>query len=179
MQVASIQLQQFLSHENIGVLFPKVTSMISCLMPLAFWTKAQETAKSAVEWCKSVGGNIPHNDLVGKLSHVGADGRYKANIERDCQMVITTFGKRFGAKISTAPVRMWNPKKSCIEKKNLPLIYPDDFWNSIGNTAGTTANGSGHTHPTTMPTIGTTWFPYRCMVMMCKHIETANVVQCQ
>ena len=88
-------------------------------------------AKSAVEWCKSVGGNIPHNDLAGKLSHVGADGRYKANIERDCQMVITTFGKRFGAKISTAPVRMWNPKKSCVEKKNLPLIYPDDFASAL------------------------------------------------
>lgn len=94
-------------------------------------TKAQETAHSAVDWCKSLGGKLPHNDLVGKISHTGNDGRYKSNIERDCQTVIKTFGKRFGATISTTPIRMWNPKKSCIEVKNLPIIFPDDFASAL------------------------------------------------
>ena len=96
-------------------------------------TKAQETAHSAVTWCKSVGGSIPKNDLVGKLGQTGAEGRRKGNIERDCQTIISTFGKRFGATISTTPVRMWNPQKSCIEVKNLPLIFPDDFASALWN----------------------------------------------
>ena len=64
---------------------------------------------------------------MGKISKTGGAGRHKGNIERDCQTIIKTFGKRFGAIISTTPVRMWNPSKSCIEVKQLPLIYPDDF----------------------------------------------------
>lgn len=94
-------------------------------------TKAQETAHSAVTWCKSLGGKLPPTDLVGRIGRTGCHGRHKGNIERDCQTVINTFGKRFGATISTAPIRMWNPKKSRIEVKNLPLIFPDDFASAL------------------------------------------------
>lgn len=101
------------------------------ILPCPPQPKAQETAASAVAWCTSLGGHVPKSDLVGRISNIGANGRHKGNIERDCETLINTFGKRFGVTISTTPVRMWNPGESRIEVKHLPLIYPDDFATAV------------------------------------------------
>jgi len=71
----------------------------------SFNVKVQTTAASAVKWCIQKGGHIEPQDMVGKLASLGTGGKHPANVERDMQSMLNTFGKRLGAKISWIPCR--------------------------------------------------------------------------
>lgn len=68
-------------------------------------TKAQQTAASAVEWAKKHGASVLQEDMVSKISKLGASGKYASNAERDFHTLIATYSKRLGATLSSARVR--------------------------------------------------------------------------
>ena len=67
--------------------------------------QVQLTASSAVEWCRDRGGHVEKNDMVSRISQLGAGGKHKANIERDFHSLLKCFNKRLGAQISTVQAR--------------------------------------------------------------------------
>lgn len=86
-------------------------------------TKVQTTAASAVNWCHQKGGHVEPDDVVGKLASLGACGKYPANVERDMQSMLSTFGKRLGVSIS------WIPCRICWEQKHETYgLYIIDNW---------------------------------------------------
>ena len=84
----------------------------------------QRVASSAVTWCKSVGGKIPKDDLVSKLSTLAASGKHPQNAERDLQRCIGRFGRRFCVQVDFANVRLHDPKSSAVYTASLPILCP-------------------------------------------------------
>lgn len=86
-------------------------------------TKVQTTAASAVNWCHQKGGHVEPDDVVGKLASLGACGKYPANVERDMQSMLSTFGKRLGVSISWIPCRIcWEQKMKIWSIIEFPFV---------------------------------------------------------
>ena len=76
----------------------------------------QKTAASALKWCLKSGGKVDSGDTVSRISKLGAEGRHKANIERDFHTLLKTISGRLGAKLSTARARTVVEQTLCYRK---------------------------------------------------------------
>ena len=81
--------------------------------------EVQKTASSAVDWCRSKGGQVDGDDLVVRIAKLGTEGKHKANIERDFHTFLKHLNHRLGAKISHIKVRTAIIKKHCSSRQNV------------------------------------------------------------
>ena len=88
-------------------------------------TEVQKTASSAVKWMKKNGGQSQTEDLVCRLSNVGACGAHPNNSERDMHRLLSRMSLSVGAGIEKVIVRMWNPSTLEESWEVLPVLFPD------------------------------------------------------
>ena len=93
--------------------------------------RSQQTAQSAVEWCKQVGGTVTKNDTVGRIASLGSSGQYSSNTERDFHTLIKSYCKRLGAKIDSVPVRMFNHMEAKVEYQQMAILFPDSLADAL------------------------------------------------
>ena len=93
--------------------------------------RSQQTAQSAVEWCKQVGGVVTKHDTVGKIASLGSSGQYSSNTERDFHTLIKSYCKRLGAKIESVSVRMFNHMEAKVEYQQMAILFPDSLADAL------------------------------------------------
>ena len=89
--------------------------------------KVQKTASSAVKWLRKHGGQSERDDLVCRLSKVGASGAHPNNSERDVHRLLSKMSLSVGAAIEKVKVRMWNPSSLEESWELLPMLFPDSL----------------------------------------------------
>ena len=66
-------------------------------------------------------------DTVSQLAKLGAGGRCPQNAERDMHRTLERMAKRFNAKMSWKPIRLWNPSTLEVCYQNFPMVLPEDI----------------------------------------------------
>ena len=93
--------------------------------------QVQQTAASALQWCKQSGGTVQKTDLVHRISLVGTSGKHTQNAERDFHILLKSLSKRLGVKIHSVPARFYCHASASIQWQEVSVIYPDDMANAL------------------------------------------------
>ena len=87
--------------------------------------KVGQLARSAIQFCKAMGGQVPNDHPVQKLANIGSSGLHPSNSERDLQRRVKAMALH--AKIEHVPVRINSPQQGHIIVKNIAVIFPDSM----------------------------------------------------
>ena len=87
--------------------------------------KVGQLARSAIQFCKAMGGQVPSDHPVQKLANIGSSGLHPSNSERDLQRRVKAMALH--AKIEHVPVRINSPQQGHIIVKNIAVIFPDSM----------------------------------------------------
>ena len=87
--------------------------------------KVGQLARSAIQFCKAMGGQVPNDHPVQKLANIGSSGLHPSNSERDLQRRVKAMALH--AKIEHVPIRINSPQQGHITVKNIAVIFPDSM----------------------------------------------------
>ena len=85
--------------------------------------KLGELARSAVQFCRGMGGTVPDGDLVQKIANIGCSGLHISNCERDLQVLMKQVSLK--AKIEHIRIHINSAKEGSVVEIDLPVIFPD------------------------------------------------------
>lgn len=89
--------------------------------------QVRESAEQALGWARSFAANIPQDDLVLRISRIGAQGRHDQNCERDLQQILRSFGSTTQVPISQVRARFYDFRTDEVVWRRTSVIMPDDL----------------------------------------------------